>query len=425
MKVSCPDLLTPMHTKADLFSNDYLSVTTAPRVREAFLKNVVKLPLVIGSTGSRLLTGNTVSHTQFETRARELWGSFPGAQATAAVLFNTGYDGNLAFFSTVPQKGDAVVSDELIHASIRDGLHASPHLNADGALYTFRHNSVPSFRERVQHALKRHPDIAAGKSTLFVAVETLYSMEGDYAPLREIFDVADELIPKGSVHIMVDEAHTSGIFGAQGRGLLFELGLEGRVHTVLHTFSKAWGLSGAIMMTSPLIRHFMILYGRPMLYSASLPHSHICALNTTFDYNTSLEGDVQRERLRLLAKYFTQALETALRHVPPDLLRLRQRDIPTDYPSTVFSPIFPLISHSPKDLEEFLKPRGYAVTAIPYPTVPKGEERIRVAVHAANTEEELDEFIRCLLEWVDNRQRAERGKEKKIEKSQRPLRAML
>ncbi len=245
LSVGCPDLLSPMPTDAaDLFSNDYLSVTTEPRVREAFLNNIAKLPLVLGSAGSRLLTGNTNTHTQFEKRARELWGSTPGSLANAATLFNTGYDGNLAFFSTVPQKGDAVVFDELVHASIRDGLHASPHLKADGAVYPFRHNSVASFRERVGHVLKRHPNIAAGRGTLFVAVETLYSMDGDYAPLRQIFDAAEELIPKGSAHLMVDEAHTSGIFGPDGRGLVFELGLETRVHTVLHTFSKTWGMSG-------------------------------------------------------------------------------------------------------------------------------------------------------------------------------------
>ena len=251
LNVGCPDFLTPMPTSAaDLFSNDYLSVTTEPRVRDAYLKNLAKMPLLLGSAGSRLLTGNTNTHTQFEDRAREYWGGLPGCSATAAVLFNSGYDGNLAFFSTIPQKGDAVVFDELVHASIRDGLTASPHLKTDGALYPFRHNSVASFRERVQHALKRHPNIAQGKGTLFVAVETLYSMDGDYAPLREIFDAAEELIPKGCAHLMVDEAHTTGLFGPDGRGLLFTLGLQGRVQTVIHTFSKVWGMSGCTCLRS-------------------------------------------------------------------------------------------------------------------------------------------------------------------------------
>lgn len=116
-----------------------------------------------------------------------------------------------------------------------------------------------------------------------------------------------------------------------------------------------------------------------------------------------------------------------MRHVPPDLLSLRPRDIPADYPSTVFSPIFPLISHSPKSLEDFLRPFGYAVTAIPYPTVPKGEERIRVVLHASNTEEELDQFVTRVLQWVTS---VMQGSERRrngttVERPQQQLRAML
>lgn len=243
LNVGCPDLRTPLPTgAADLFSNDYLSVTTNPRVREAFIKNVSKLPLVFGSAGSRLLTGNTSTHTQFEQRMTELFGG-PGCGAPLATLFNSGYDANLAFFSTIPQKGDAIVFDDFVHASIRDGISASQ-LKATGSIYPFKHNSLESYRERIQHALKTHPNIAAGKATLFIAVETMYSMDGDYAPLRQIFDIADELVPKGCAHLMVDEAHSSGLYGPDGRGLLFELGLQGRVNTVLHTYSKVWGMSG-------------------------------------------------------------------------------------------------------------------------------------------------------------------------------------
>ncbi|KAI0749973.1 PLP-dependent transferase [Daedaleopsis nitida] len=431
LNVGCPDFRTPMPTNAaDLFSNDYLSVTTEPRVRDAYLQNLQKLPLVIGSAGSRLLTGNTSTHTQFEERAREYWGGLPGCSATAACLFNSGYDGNLAFFGTVPQKGDAVVFDELVHASIRDGLHASPHLKTAGALYPFKHNSVESFRERVQHALKRHPNIAAGKGTLFIAVETLYSMDGDYAPLRQIFDASDELIPKGCAHILVDEAHTSGLYGPDGRGLLFDLGLQGRVQSVIHTFSKVWGMSGSILMTSPLIRHYIVLYARPMMYSTSLPHSHVCALDTTFDFVTGPDGVELRQRLRKLCAYFTQILQHSLRNVPASLLHLREQSVPEDYPSHVFSPIFPLISHSPKMLEDFLRPYGYGVTAIPYPTVPRGEERIRVVLHAHNTEEELDMFVTRVMQWVALMMAAEKKrKEINVERpqvqGQVQLRAML
>ncbi len=243
MSIGCPDLHQPMPTTApDLFSNDYLSVTTSPRARDAFLKRVTHMPFVFGSGGSRLLTGNKDTHTDFEARITDFFGG-PGCIASTAALFNSGYDANLAFWSTIPQKGDAVVFDEFVHASTRDGMAASP-LKSLGALYAFKHNSVPSFRERVQQVLEAYPNIANGQGMLFVAVETLYSMEGDYAPLLQLLDAVDELIPKGCAHVMVDEAHTSSLFGPDGRGLLWALGLQGRVHTVLHTFSKGWGMSG-------------------------------------------------------------------------------------------------------------------------------------------------------------------------------------
>ncbi|RPD54857.1 PLP-dependent transferase [Lentinus tigrinus ALCF2SS1-7] len=399
LSIGCPDFREPMPTTApDLFSNDYLSITTNPHARQAFLEKVSQLPFVFGAAGSRLLTGNNNSHTDFETRMSDFFGG-PGCRASTAVLFNSGYDANLSFWSTIPQKSDAVVFDELVHNSIRDGMVASP-LKAAGALYPFKHNSVASFRERVQNVLETHPNIASGEGMLFVAVETLYSMEGDYAPLLQIFDAVDELIPKSSAHIMVDEAHTSSLFGPEGRGLLYALGLQARVHSVLHTHSKGWGVGGATILTSAAIRKYLMLHARPFIYTTAPPHAHVCSLHIAFDYLTGPEGSELRDRLRSLSRYFEGVLQTALRHVPPDLLSLSERKIPEDYPSEIFSPIFPLTSRSPKLLEEFLRPLGYAVTAIPYPTVPRGKEGIRVVMHAGNTEEELDEFVTRLLQWV-------------------------
>ncbi|TFK80139.1 PLP-dependent transferase [Polyporus arcularius HHB13444] len=404
MSIGCPDLHQPMPTTApDLFSNDCLSVTTSPRARDAFLKRVTHMLFVFGSGGSRLLTGNQDTHTDF-------FGGL-GCIASTAALFNSGYDANLAFWSTIPQKGDAVVFDEFVHASTRDGMAASP-LKSLGALYAFKHNSVPSFRERVQQVLEAYPNIANGQGMLFVAVETLYSMEGDYAPLLQLLDAVDELIPKGCAHVMVDEAHTSSLFGPDGRGLLWALGLQGR----------GWGMSGGnsgdLDLTSCLEVSRTVLYSRPLLYTTSLPHAHICGLNTVFDYLASPDSTALRNRLRKVCNYFEHILETAPRHVPPNLLSLLHREIPADYPSKVFSPIFPLI--------KFLRPLGYAVTAIPYPTVPRGKEQIRVVLHAGNTEEELDEFVTRLLQWVTMMEAdEERRQDAREEDAHPPERAKL
>ena len=241
LTVPTPDLIQPAPSSAaDLFSNDYLSVTTNPTVRQMFLERIVKEPLVFGSAGSRLLTGNKSSHVKFEERMRAYF------EWPAALLFNSGYDANLSFFHAVPQDGDAIIFDELVHASIRDGISASRCRNTQ---YPFKHNSVASFREAVARVLAAHPNIAAGKGTVFIAVETLYSMDGDFCPLKQVIEATEELVPKGSYHIMVDEAHTSGLFG-NGRGLVPELGLKDRVQSVVHTFSKVWGMSGGMCLIS-------------------------------------------------------------------------------------------------------------------------------------------------------------------------------
>lgn len=215
---------------ADFFSNDYLSLGIQPELRQNFLDKVNKLPLVLGSGGSRLTTGNTSTHVEFETKMSKFFGGQP------VLLCNSGFDANVAFFQCVPQAGDVVVFDEYLHASARDGMHGS---RAREACYPFGHNSIPSLRWVIADALKKHPHIAKGTGTMFVGVESLYSMDGDFSPLLDIVKVVKELVPEGCGHIFVDEAHSTGVYGAEGRGLVHALGLQNEVGTVLHTCGKA------------------------------------------------------------------------------------------------------------------------------------------------------------------------------------------
>lgn len=219
----------------DVFSNDYLSLTIDPTLRAAALKMLSETDRILGSSGARVLHGNTAVHVAFESRMRDFFGT------PAALLCNSGFDANVAFWRSVPQRGDAIIIDELVHASTRDGM---AECRAKGSLYAFKHNSADSFRECLVRVLEAHPQITEGRSTVFIAVESLYSMDGDFAPLPEIVQIADELVPPGCRHIMVDEAHSTGIFGPQGRGLIAALGLTGHIDTVLHTFGKARAASG-------------------------------------------------------------------------------------------------------------------------------------------------------------------------------------
>ncbi|KAH9848452.1 PLP-dependent transferase [Lenzites betulinus] len=391
------ELTKPAKTGPDLHSNDFLSLCDDQDLRKLFLEKLHNSPRVFGVAGSRILGGNSSDHLDFELRMARFF------EAPAALLFNSGYDANVAFWHSVPQDGDIIVLDELVHASSRDGMAIS---RASNSLYTFTHNSPESFEECVLRALKEHPSISRGKNTLFVAAEATYSMDGDFAPLPDIVRVVEKYVPKESAHILVDEAHSTGVFGPQGRGLVHLLGLQDRVHTVLHTFGKGRALTGAVFLTTPLIRRYIINYGRPFIYTTALPIALICGLNASFDYLEGPVGDYRRSELRRLCKYFRGVLEEALRHIPSSLLSLHDTPLPAGYPSDVVSPITPILTDYPNHLSDFLNSLGYETLGIPYPAVPKGEERVRISVHALNTEEELETLVARLIQWATMMQTA-------------------
>lgn len=162
-------------------------------------------------------------------------------------MFNSGFDANEGFFACVPQSGDVVVFDAFIHASVHEGMR----LSRAWRKFKFEHNSVEDL-ERILGELLRDEKIRMGKKNVFVAVESLYSMDGDLCPLNEIVELIEKMLPSGNGHIIVDEAHSNGIYGSQGRGIVCSLGLEDKIFARLHTFGKAIGCNGGkILNTMP------------------------------------------------------------------------------------------------------------------------------------------------------------------------------
>jgi 8-amino-7-oxononanoate synthase len=221
-------------TLIDFNSNDYLSLSSSPVLRNLFLSKLNCAPDVLGSGGSRLLV-NGRAHSNLETRLAQFFNS------PAALLFNSGFDANVGFFSCVPQPGDVVVYDEYIHASVHDGIRAS---RAHQTHFAFSHNSVPSLRKLLVKLQDDRPGLCSGHSSVFVAVESLYSMDGTFAPLQEIVDILEDVFRKGNGYLVVDEAHSTGIYDSQGRGRVALLGLENKVLARLHTFGKALAATG-------------------------------------------------------------------------------------------------------------------------------------------------------------------------------------
>jgi len=219
----------------DFTSNDYLSLATSPALRTAVLAALAASPKILGSGGSRLLVPSQ-PHADLEARLCRFFG------AEAALLFNSGFDANVGFFSAVPQPGDVVLYDAHIHASVHDGMRLSR--LAPDSLLPFPHNSVSDLRLTLSKLLADRENLKMGKASVFVAVESLYSMDGTIAPLTQIAECVEEMLPLGNGYIIVDEAHSTGIYGPKGRGLVADMGLEKRVFARLHTFGKALASSG-------------------------------------------------------------------------------------------------------------------------------------------------------------------------------------
>ena len=269
-------------TSVDFSSNSYLSLSTHPEVQRAFIDLLqsqidptLPAPSVLGSGGSRLLDGNTPFA---ETLEREI-AAFH--RAPAGLLFNSGFDANVGLFSCVPQPGDIIVYDELIHASVHDGMR----LSRASKRLPFLHNTVElsddtaggnikSLDALLQHLTNGElgQEIREGTKNVFIAVEGVYSMDGDVTPLEDIVACVERRLPKGNGYIIVDEAHSTGLYGEQGRGLVSELGLEPKIFARVHTFGKAMSCSGGKSMTKVMQTSFTDFW-QP-LFSHHKPYEH-------------------------------------------------------------------------------------------------------------------------------------------------------
>ena len=231
----------------DFASNDYLGLAGDPMIAQA-VADAVARGVPLGSGGSRLLRGNAPEHEGLEAKAADFF------RTQAALFLANGYVANLALFSTLPQRGDLIVADELIHASVHDGIRMSK------ATAVFaRHNDVQSISDLIA-AFRAE----GGKGRVWIAVETLYSMDGDMASLTDLAKLA----ARHEAMLLLDEAHGTGVFGPGGRGL--SAGLDGLHNVVtLHTCGKAMGAEGALICGPRLMIDYLVNRARPFIYSTA------------------------------------------------------------------------------------------------------------------------------------------------------------
>ena len=343
----------------DFCSNDYLGFARLPKPKEsAILLNIEDNARINGSTGSRLLSGNTQLVEELE--------HFIAAyhHAPSGLIYNSGYDANLGLFSSVPKKGDTIIYDELIHASVRDGVRLSL-----ASSYSFKHNDIEQLEAKLKNA----------KGNKFVAVESVYSMDGDFSPLNEIAALCERY----NTNLIVDEAHATGLYGKKGEGRVTELNIEDKIFARVHTFGKALGCHGAIILGSNLLKQYLINFSRPFIYTTALPVDSLKAVKNAYD-NLSLSNDIILQ-INILITLFKVKVKVL------DNVKMIRSESP------IQSIIIPG-NDAVKTIAEKVQKAGFEVRPILSPTVPKGEERLRICLHSYNSEKEIYGLISVLKE---------------------------
>lgn len=357
--------LRSLPTQTDLIdfsSNDYLGFSRNEHLFDLVMKKLKSGQIHNGSTGSRLLSGNFAFHETLEAELAEFF------KVEGALLFNSGYDANIGFLSSVPQRGDRIFYDEFSHASIRDGIRLS-HAKAFG----FRHNDLDDLQQKIK--------ATDSEGEVYVVVESVYSMDGDQSPLRALSQLSEPL----NFKLIVDEAHATGVYGLKGEGIVVEQELEADVFARIHTFGKALGCHGATIAGDRLLIQYLVNFARPFIYTTAMP---IHAVLTIQFAVAMLSGTKEREILHKNIAYFKEMITQ---------YKLQDIFINSD------SPIQSAVIASPQRVKEVtgkLKEHHFDAKPILSPTVPLGQERIRFCVHSYNTYSEIQEILFLLSTFV-------------------------
>lgn len=336
--------LKPDNNLADFCSNDYLGFARSAELRQLIDDELARLePVKTGSTGSRLLSGNSNYTEEAESFIAGLHGCETG------LIFNSGYDANMGLFSSLPQRGDTIILDEFAHASIIDGARLS-----FANRYTFKHNDLHSLGEKLKLA----------RGNCYIGVESVYSMDGDTAPLNAIA----ELAKKHDAALIVDEAHAVGLYDFG----LVDNAIKNKVFARVVTFGKALGCHGAIVLGNNSLREYLINFARPFIYTTAAPLHQIASI--TMAYRQLRQSATEIEKLKSNIRLFK-------RNVNKDHLLINSE--------SAIQCVLLNSNQKAKGMARTLQENGLDVRPILSPTVPQGSERVRICLHSFNTRDEI------------------------------------
>jgi len=330
----------------DFTSNDYLGL----------LKNRKDIPLEgitcgdLGSGGSRLLGGNRSATEELEQFLADFH------QSESALVFNSGYDANSGLLSTLPHRHDTILYDEYVHASMREGIRL-----ADCKAFSFRHNDLDDLKDKLSRA----------SGNVFIATESLFSMDGDSAPLPEMAELANQ----AGAYLIVDEAHAVGVIGTKGEGLVQSLDLQEKIAIRVVTFGKALGTFGAAVLCPRWVKEVLINYCRSFIYTTALPPVIIQTIKDNYTLLPKMEAE--RCHLRKLMQLFTHT----------------DMPYPTLTGAGAIAGIVVADAQACRAFADHLRRNGMDVRAIVSPTVPQGLERLRICLHVYNTEAEVGRLL--------------------------------
>lgn len=335
----------------DFSSNDYLGIAEEASLRHEFMVSAVESELPLTSSASRLLAHRQEEYVRLENLLCELYGR-------DALLFNSGYHANVGLIQAIADKSTLVVADKLVHASIIDGIRLS-----GAPLARFRHNDMDHLRRIISSHAGKYP------RTLIIA-ESVYSMDGDCAPLGELAEIKRHT--PGAI-LYIDEAHAFGVCGNDGLGLVKADGLSGDVDVALFTLGKAAASVGAFAVLSPLLRDFAINKARSLIFSTSLPPLNIAWSRFVIERLPSMTE--RRLHLRALSRRLAGNIGCTPGHIVPFIIGDASEAL---------------------RVSEHLLQQGLKVLPIRTPTVPPGTERLRISLSSAMTTEEIDRLSNAL-----------------------------
>ena len=352
----------------DFSSNDYIGFANNEdlfhKIHQYLIENNIK---VNGATGSRLISGNH----KFYSIAEDFIADFH--QSEAVLIFNSGYDANIGFFSAVPQRNDVILYDELCHASIRDGIQMS-----NAKAYKFQHNNF----EDLEKLIAKHTSENSQLTTIYIVTESVFSMDGDTPNLEELVAISE----KYECYLILDEAHSLGVFGNQGEGLAQSLGLHDKVFARIMTFGKGLGCHGAAVLGSNELKRYLINFARSFIYTTGLsPHS-VATILVAYQH-------LETEKLAI------QKLKQNIQFFNQEKMQLGLKPLFVYSKSAIQCAIIPG-NEKVKSIANKLQENGFDVKAILSPTIPEGQERLRFCLHSYNSEEEISNVLQLLSTFM-------------------------